>query len=147
MGNFRDLERNCDYCGKKYRARSTDVNNGKGLCCTISCGVRKKNLEKTLSTSVKSAYRRARKIYIKRHGTPACRICKKVPADVHHKDGNISNNADENHDPLCRNCHVALENHLFPKRWKRSSMKAEATVADTGCDSPSPPPNKSYGGA
>lgn len=60
----------------------------------------------------------AREIYIRRHGEPACRECRKAPADVHHKDGNRRNNRDDNHLPLCRSCHTALENKLHPRRKK-----------------------------
>ena len=126
-------------------ARSVDVVKGKGLCCSVSHGVRKLMASKPPSTSASTLSYRARKIYVEKHGEPVCRICEKVPADVHHKDGNRMNNADENHDPLCRSCHVALENHLFPKRWKISPMKAEIAVADAECDSPPPPPTNLTG--
>lgn len=137
-GNTRDLERNCDFCGKTYLTRSVDVKNGKGLHCSISCGAKTSNGRRPKSISKKKLAYRARKIYIERHGNPVCRVCGKTPADVHHKDGNPINNDDFNHDPLCRSLHIALENRLFPKRRKTSSLNVEVTVADPA-SMPAPP--------
>jgi len=43
------IDRNCDYCGNKYKAKRSQLSRGWGLCCSKSCSAKKriKDREKT----------------------------------------------------------------------------------------------------
>lgn len=54
-----------------------------------------------------NSYRsRARKLFIKMGNYGICESCKEQrKVDIHHKDGNVKNNAIDNLKQLCRSCH------------------------------------------
>jgi hypothetical protein len=55
----------------------------------------------------------ARALWIERHGViPVCSECSCKKADIHHRDGDVWNNKDSNHKPLCRSCHIRYENSI-----------------------------------
>lgn len=106
------VSRDCEVCGEPFLARYADVSRGKGTCCSLRCASRKTNWSRPQGLSRTATRRRARKLWMARHGgaEPICHCGKK--ADVHHRDGNPLNNADENLEPLCRSHHIAHENKL-----------------------------------
>lgn len=40
------IKRNCDYCGKEYKADTRNLNRGWGLCCSKSCAAKKREESK-----------------------------------------------------------------------------------------------------
>ena len=40
------IKRNCDYCGKEYKADTRNLNRGWGLCCSKSCAAKKREKSK-----------------------------------------------------------------------------------------------------
>lgn len=38
--------RNCDFCGKRYKADDRNIKRGWGLCCSKSCAARKREQAK-----------------------------------------------------------------------------------------------------
>lgn len=112
------VPRSCEYseCGKTFNAPEYELKRGGGRYCSNSCSVKYINSLKPAPESNHRLNAIAREIYIERHGNPICSKCGEPNADVHHKDGNRKNNVDENHDPLCRSCHISHENRINPKR-------------------------------
>lgn len=112
------IERVCEWpeCGKVFPAKVDEVKRGWGRFCCKACASKQTRVNDPEAQSRSKLREAARKIYIERHGEPIC-ACGK-PADVHHKDGNPKNNADENHLPLCRACHTGLHNAMNPRRKK-----------------------------
>lgn len=113
----------CQYCGTVFDKPEYDVvRRGWGRFCSLSCtasGTNPTKKRKGEQLSRSSARRVARALWIQRHGCdPVCRCGK--PADVHHKDGDMHNNDEANHEPLCRSHHVSLENRLKPRRVKKA---------------------------
>jgi len=43
---MRYIERQCDYCGKTYKADSRNIKRGWGLCCSKSCAANKREKSK-----------------------------------------------------------------------------------------------------
>lgn len=114
------VEIKCVFCGKDTKVHPWDIKRGWGKFCSIEC----LGKHKTLMHPPESKHRLnsiARAIYIDRNGEPVCQKCGKLPADIHHIDGNRKNNSEENHQPLCRSCHVAHHNHLNPKRTRNET--------------------------
>lgn len=103
----------CAWCGEEVEMLKRDLKRAGKKFCSASCsGKYRVSLRVTPPAQSKSGLRRiARKIYISRHGEPSCRKCGCLPADVHHRDGNMGNNEDSNHLPLCRSCHITHHNH------------------------------------
>jgi hypothetical protein len=118
LSSRRFLERECEFCGKQFNAPMNNVVRGWSRHCSRVCAAYARESMKPRGKSDTVKHRRARLIWKTRHGgiDPVC-WCG-LPADVHHKDGNDENNADDNHEPLCRGHHVSYENRLKPKRIK-----------------------------
>lgn len=117
--------RQCEKCGKEFAAENKEINRGLGRFCSRSCGA---NVGRPAGKSESALRQRARNIWIGRHrgALPICVICYRK-ADVHHKDGNPENNAEDNHEPLCRSHHVIHENRIQPKRARRTSSPGSST--------------------
>src|SRR4051812_16342590 len=102
----RKIERICK-CGTLFVTSEQAIERGWGRYCSHVCTGKFAN--KRVGHSSSATRERARKIWRARQGSdPAC-WCGK-PADVHHRDGNPENNAEDNQEPLCRSHHVSLEN-------------------------------------
>lgn len=111
------VSRTCEYCGITFAASKKEVNRGNAKFCSRSCSASESNRQRGVGPSQQAAHNRARQLWKDRYRRePACRVCKRIPADIHHEDGDITNNAVENQIPLCRAHHTALENSRFPKR-------------------------------
>jgi hypothetical protein len=112
----------CYWCGKTILKTLKEVNRsmklGRKFFCNNSCSCSFTNSKKPVGMSKTRLRVRARKLWIQRHKgqLPMC-WCGK-PADIHHVDGDPTNNSPSNHEPLCRSHHVAYENSTFPKRKK-----------------------------
>jgi hypothetical protein len=109
----------CAKCDAIFDAPLKEVNRGNGKFCSATCAA---NFGKPIGLSQTATRRRARALWIRRHGgrLPMCRKCGS-PADVHHIDGDDLNNSPRNHDTLCRSCHTSLEDTLHPRRRKRAA--------------------------
>lgn len=122
------VERMCEWreCGRTFTAQLAEVKRGWAHFCSQACSsANKRDLRPAQSNHRLNGI--ARNIYIERHGEPICMKCGN-PADVHHKDGNRKNNADENHEPLCRACHTAHHNRLTPRRKKGVSFPGDSRI-------------------
>lgn len=108
------IERQCENCGEQFLTSERNISRGWGRYCSHSCSSQHIG-SKNLGMSSTSQCRRARKIWIARHGTMPICWCGKL-GDIHHIDGDRTNNAEENHEVLCRSHHVSLENRLHPRR-------------------------------
>jgi hypothetical protein len=116
------VERTCHWapCGRIFFAEIKYVNRGEAKFCSHSCSTHAVNSKRPVGMSESAKHERARNIWIERHGgaEPLCIKCGD-PADIHHKDGDDTNNAPKNHEALCRSHHISYENHLNPKRKRR----------------------------
>ena len=115
---------NCERCGTPFQAEIAEVRRGHGRFCSMSCAKRTygdaKRLANGNNVRPNTLCKRARQLWIERHGCmPTCEICQRQPADVHHKDGDRTNNAPDNHQALCRSHHVSHENHVKPRRARK----------------------------
>lgn len=119
-------------CSRSFTVRQAEVNRGRGRFCSTVCGRLAKPHEGQSESALRSA---ARNIWKWRNNgaEPVCRICFKK-ADIHHLNGNPSDNVDSNHDRLCRSHHVALENSLFPKRKRLIALTVESVSSRPGFD-------------
>lgn len=106
----------CGKCATAFQAWPSDIAHGGGKFCSPGCS----QTSQRGGVSRSATRKEARRVWIERHESePICWCGKR--ADVHHKDGNPLNNADNNHEPLCRSHHVSLENHLHPRRTKANA--------------------------
>jgi len=105
--------RACAVCGALFVARTAEVRRGNAKCCSRACA---SNKGKPHGLSRTATRRRARQIWMSRHGgvEPICHCG--LLADVHHRDGDPLNNADDNHEPLCRSHHMQHENRVRQER-------------------------------
>lgn len=125
----------CHHCGMEFERPTKEVTRslklGRPQFCTQSHATMYFESLRPEGLSTTSTRRRARKIWIERNDKePVCHCGK--PADVHHKDGNPTNNDPSNHDTLCRSHHISLENSLFPKRKKYALYEVDCQTNKTG---------------
>ena len=97
----------CRHCGKKFQ----DAPSHKRVYCSRAC------VNKTAHKSFKPTYTTVRKTMERRGMLKQCARCgfKKVPQilGVHHKDRKRSNNALNNLEVLCPNCHsIEHQKHI-----------------------------------
>ena len=105
----------CIVCGKESLVRKSEVDRGWGKFCSRGCATKHRYIVNP-GTAKGTCNGRARKVYMKKFGTPSCSHCGSVPADVHHLNEDVTDNRIENLIALCRSCHVAYHNHVSPKR-------------------------------
>lgn len=107
----------CKNCSKKCR---------KGFC-NVSC--KTEHSIKNGTYKNRNCTNEVLRKYLLRYRDHRCEECKldtwnnkPIPLSVHHKDGNASNNALDNLQLLCYNCHGLTEN--FGRKNKNSARKA-----------------------
>jgi len=93
------IEYKCRYCSKTF----IDSPSRNRRYCSKQC------VNKEQKESFKPSYLTVRKMMIRRNMLKMCEICgfdsTKEILGIHHKDGNRKNNAKENLQILCPNCH------------------------------------------
>lgn len=106
------VARICQWCHEPFETRLAEIKRGNGKFCNLSCSAHHRNSLRPIGFSPGRLCARARKAWLAIYGSlPTCEICG-APADIHHIDGDRSNNAKENMQPLCRSHHISLENRL-----------------------------------
>lgn len=102
--------RTCQHCGTGFETEARYARRGGAKYCSIHCSATAQ-WRRNPGQSETATRRRARNMWIRRHGgqQPLCEICG-APADIHHEDANIRNNAPSNLRTLCRSHHISLEN-------------------------------------
>jgi len=129
-GNIIKKEKYCLYCGKELKS-------GQHQYCSIKCFQNfyhekrlkewKNNPEKFSSESIPSVIK---KFLLEKYNYK-CQKCGwgkknevtgKIPLEIHHIDGDCTNNKEENLELLCPNCHSLTPNHgslnKMSKRYK-----------------------------
>lgn len=106
----------CEWCGEEFDKYKVEYDRqircgGTRFFCSRSHAARYGNSKRSPGTSTAVLCKWARRAWVALYGSdPLCEICEK-PADVHHNDGDRTNNSPENLRALCRSHHIALENH------------------------------------
>lgn len=114
-----DPEKHCAYCGKEMHR----VRFASGRLEDIGAFMRRKYCDRECmkrafvkigknNRSYSSAHTTARHIaYLLEGKDKKCEICgSEINVDVHHKDGDYTNNVPENIQLLCRSCHLKEHN-------------------------------------
>lgn len=128
----------CLQCKQAFGAPLKELNRGNARFCSRTCGALYANGQRPRSTTAKGLRRIARELWMRRNGgaQPLCRICCRK-ADIHHIDGNPSNNLPENHDRLCKSHHTSWHNFW---RGHHRLKASESGYSDARCDSSPYPP-------
>ena len=114
--------KNCAYCGKELTTKQRH-----NIYCSIECSAKAKRQQKindwlngTFNGSQENGnLSQLIRGYLLEKNNYSCEKCgwheinpitKKVPLEIHHKDGNYQNNRPENLEVLCPNCHSLTPN-------------------------------------
>jgi len=117
-GLFRDEERTSNYFFKKeedaFRSEEREVNNLFGLR-KLSPRYHRTSQRKKVSPSLQQALFRANRL---------CPLCKRAPTtEIHHIDGNHSNNNPKNLIALCYSCHKKADSRFIPLNRVKAEWK------------------------
>ncbi len=128
----------CHLCSKAFQRPTKEVTRSIKLerlqfCSLIHKAEYFASL-RPMSTRSTKRNQRARRLWIKRHNgnLPYC-WCGDI-ADIHHDDGDNTNNDPSNLIPLCRSHHTSLENSRFPKRGRTHVEGCLLLSADAGAE-------------
>jgi len=110
-------EKPCEYCGKTVK-RNRKIKSGVRVFCSASCcsfyytEQKLKNNQHVKESTLRRylIHKRGHKCEGKDCGLSTW-MGKPVPLDLHHKDGDATNNAPENLELLCKNCHGQTDNY------------------------------------
>ena len=116
------IKRICIECGNHFLADPKEVNRGGGRFCSRGCSAAHGNRLRSEGNSSSNARRIARDVYIEHYGEPACIVCGSIPADVHHKDEDMTNNNPSNLEAICRSSHSRFH-------WMRRDGSVDAGVS------------------
>lgn len=131
--NIKDVIVNhCLYCGKEIDYKRTYCSN---KCCTSH--MRLKVIERWKSgeyDGISGEYSLSKSIraYLLEKHEYKCEICGwgdvnpytgTIPLEIHHKDGDYTNNKEENLQVLCPNCHSLTETHKSHNKNGRKGRK------------------------
>lgn len=131
-GESKKKEKFCNYCGKELK-------NGQTMFCSNECFQKfqtkqrieewKNNPEKFTSEKISSVIKK----YLMDKYNCKCQKCGwgetnettgKIPLEVHHINGDCTDNREENLELLCPNCHSLTPNHgNLNKNSKRYKLK------------------------
>jgi hypothetical protein len=129
----------CLNCSKVFEYSSY---YNKGKYCSNSCQVkfqRSQIIEKwkqNPKSSIRAGYKISSVIknYLIEKAESCCSLCGwseinqytgNVPLEIHHIDGDCSNNAEENLQVLCPNCHSLSHNYKGANKSKASSIRSK----------------------
>ena len=140
------MKKNCLYCGKKLTA-----NQQHNIFCSVKCAgeyKKKKNIEDWLN-GINTGSKKNGEIssfvrnYLLEKNNFKCELCgwgemntftKKIPLEIHHIDGDYSNNCLENLQVLCPNCHSLTPNYkaLNTSNRIRTQVRKQNYCIDCG---------------
>ena len=110
-------EGNCKYCGKLLR-RENVIRKGTNVFCSQSHQALYYTLQKLINKEpIKSTTLRYYILHTREYKCEGkdCGLAtwhgKPIPLDLHHEDGDVTNNEMENLKLLCKNCHALTDNY------------------------------------
>lgn len=129
----------CLNCSKVFEYNPS---HSKGKYCSNSCQMHFKKSQiiemwkKDPKSSIKTGYKISSTIrnYLIEKAEKKCSLCKwgemnehtgNVPLEIHHIDGDCSNNSEENLQVLCPNCHSLTHNYKGANKPKASSIRSK----------------------
>ena len=133
------MEKLCKYCGKELSRKQENLEYG---FCSHQCFrnySKEEKIQKWLNEEISEDGKKIISTFIREYlfevNDNKCELCgwgeenpytKKVPLEIHHKDGNHFNNKKENLQLLCPNCHSLTES--FRKQKSDTSTKREKEI-------------------
>lgn len=136
MERFMKKESICLNCGKHF----TPCRNTAGKFCSNKCQVEYEHTQYILrwkdgkESGLRGSYNISRHIrrYMLEKAHNKCQRCGwseqnpttgEIPLDIHHKDGDFTNNKEENLEVLCPNCHSLTDTYKRLNRGGRKDRK------------------------
>jgi len=134
---------NCLFCGKKL------INHQTKYCC-LSCQNQYQqqqyinNWKNGKENGLKGEYQLSNYIrkYLLEKANYKCSKCgwskinpytQKIPLEIHHKDGDYTNNCEENLEVLCPNCHSLTENYKNANKNGRLGREKYYEIKKNSC--------------